>query len=230
MIEIIDKLPNWLLVCLFVLLTIIILFVIVVLLIAIFGGREIKIGPVTIGKKESNSATKSVSKDEIKIDGNKTTWITLEKEILKTKDRLISDQFVPTLIVGIGRGGAVVSALLSGCLGNIPIIVIDRVYIWDKEGRKDEMLIKEFDLTKYKDKVLLVAGELHTGNTAKMYMEYFKAIECNSVKFYAFFKEKFPAFQPDYFSIENDKADIQLPWMITDYYKRQSLTNDNTIC
>lgn len=233
MTDIIEKLPNWLVISLFVLLAIIIVFVIVALLIAIVGGREIKVGPVTIGKKETSDADTTNKNETAKDNTNKNnsekiTWDTLEKEILKIKDKLISDQYIPTLIVGIGRGGAVVSALLSGCLGSIPIIVIERIYNWDTEGRKDEMMLKDIDLSKYNDKILLVAGELHTGNTAKMYKQYFKSIESKSVKMYAFFKEKFPAFQPEYFSIENDKADIQLPWMITENYKRQSLINDNT--
>jgi hypoxanthine phosphoribosyltransferase len=231
MAELIAKLPDWLIISLFILLSVIIVFVIVALTVAIVGGREIKIGPVRIGKKEESDPDRyrqQKEPQEISPDADdRISWAMLEKEILKIKDRLISDQYVPTLIVGIGRGGAVVSALLSGCLGSIPIIVIERLYHWNEEGRNDEMMLKNIDLSKYNDKVLLVAGELHTGNTAKMYKQHFKDIESKSVKMYAFFKEHYPAFQPDYFSIENDKPDIKLPWMITENYKRQSLINEN---
>lgn len=227
MIEIIDKLPNWLVISLFILLVIIIVFIIVALFIAIIGGREIKIGHVTIGKKETSEEKDKKTKED-KQNGEKITWTTLEKEILIMKEKLVSDQYIPSLIVGIGRGGAVVSALLSGSLGNIPIIVIDRVYKWDKDGRKDKMLFDNIDLSEFNSKILLVAGELHTGNTAKMYLQYFKEIQSSEVKMYSFFKEKFPAFQPEYFSIEDDKADILLPWMITENYKRQSLKNENS--
>ncbi len=201
---------------------VILLILLVMVIIAFIKGREIKLGPITFGKYETNlekkKRKKSLQEDKVTI-----TWMDAEEKIKEIKEKLISDQYFPTLIIGVGRGGAVVGALLSGCLGSIPIIVIDRIYKWDDTGRKDKMLISDIDLSNYSDKVLIVAGELHTGNTAKLYIEYFKKNGAKEVKMYAFFKEKYPSFQPEYFSIESDVSDTTLPWMITSDYKRQSL-------
>ena len=216
MVEIIDKLPNWIIISLFILIVVLVFFILTIFFIAIKRGRELKIGPVSIGKQDFLNK-------ERKSKYERTSWKILENEVIKIKEKLISEQYIPSLIVGIGRGGAVVGSLLSGCLGSIPIIVIDRIYNWDENGRKDKMLFDNINLKEYNDKVLLVAGELHTGNTARMYKEYFLSLQSKEVKIYTFFKEKFPACQPDYFSIEDDKADTILPWMITENYKRQSL-------
>jgi hypothetical protein len=58
----------------------------------------------------------------------KVSWREVEKGVLKLRDDLINKNYFPILIIGIGRGGSVIGALLSGSFGNISIIVIDRVY------------------------------------------------------------------------------------------------------
>lgn len=152
----------------------------------------------------------------------KIKWTTVEKGIKKLKEDLIRDKYLPSLIVGVGRGGSIVGALLSGCLGHIPILVIDRVYEWQDNMRKDD-LCEKIKLSKNLEKVLLVAGELHTGGTAKTYIEYFKTMGANEVKYLAFAKDPYPAINPDYYFIESKKPDIRLPWMITKEYRRESL-------
>ena len=135
----------------------------------------------------------------------------MEKGILKIRDKLISDNYVPTLIVGIGRGGAISGALLSGSLGHIPIFAIDRVYDWDTNGRH-EKLFDEIKLEKNMERVLLVAGELHTGGTAQALINYFSSIGANELRVFSFLKEKYPTLQPQYYCIESDNPDIKLPW------------------
>lgn len=230
--DIIEKLPDWLIVSIFILLSLIIVFFAAALFFAFIAGREIKIGPVSVGKSEAKAkkiSTSDVTDNDRKQDvGDQISWDTLEKGIIALKDQLVSDQYIPTLIVGIGRGGAVVSGLISGCLGHIPILVLERFYFWEKEERKDKMMLTDIDISGYDEKILLVAGELHTGNTSKLFREFLKTKNCKSVRMYAFFKRKYPACNPEYYTIEYDKADIILPWMITNNYKRQSLLNENT--
>ena len=156
----------------------------------------------------------------------KVSWKTVEKGVVRLKEQLIQDNYIPTVIIGIGRGGAVISALLSGTLGNIPIIVLDRIYQW-KNHVRNEGLFEEIKLTKNIDRVLLVAGELHSGNTAKKYTEYFKQMGATKIKMLAFMKEPYPTFKPDYYFIETDKSSLRFPWMITKDYKRDSKIDYN---
>lgn len=153
----------------------------------------------------------------------KIKWRTVEKGIKRLKEYLIRDKYIPSLIVGIGRGGAIIGALLSGCLGHIPILVIDRVYEWEDNIRKDD-LWEKIKLSRNLDKVLLVAGELHTGGTAKIYIKYFKSMEAKEIKFLTFLKDPYPAYKPNYYYIESKKKDTRLPWMLTNEYRRDSLT------
>ncbi len=149
-------------------------------------------------------------------------WKKVEKGVIRLRDKLIRDQYYPTLIVGIGRGGSIIGALLSGCLGNVPIIVIDRVYKWENHHR-EEGFCDEIRINKNIDKVLLVSGELHSGNTARKYHEYFNNLGAKQIKMLTFMKEPHPTFQPDYYHIETSKSEIRFPWMLTKDYKRSSM-------
>lgn len=151
----------------------------------------------------------------------KISWSQVEKGVLSLKEQLIKDNYVPTLIVGIGRGGSITGALLSGCLGHVPVLVIDRVYDWSGDYRK-EQLFEDIKLNKNLEKVLLVAGELHTGGTAKTYKEYFKNIGAEEVRFLTFITEKYSNFKANYHYIESDNPELRLPWMLTKEYKRDS--------
>ncbi len=153
----------------------------------------------------------------------KIDWKTVEKDVMKLKEDLITKNYMPTLIVGVGRGGSIVGALLSGCLGHVPLLVIDRVYDWKNNIRR-ERLFEQINLSSNLDKILLVAGELHTGGTAKTYIEYFNKIGARQIKYLSFTKDHFPAFNPDFYYIETKNPDIRLPWMITNKYKRDSLS------
>ena len=155
------------------------------------------------------------------IPHKRISWKKVERGIKELGNKLIIDKYYPTLIIGIGRGGAVVSALLSGVLGNVPIIIIDRVYKWSDHER-EESLCDELRITKNIERVLLVAGELHSGNTAKKYTEYFKEIGAGEVRMLAFMKELYPTFKPDYYYIESKYPAIRFPWMLTKDYKRES--------
>jgi len=156
----------------------------------------------------------------------KISWKKVEKGIKQLKEDLIKANYYPTLIVGIGRGGSITGALLSGTLGNIPIVVIDRVYEWTDKGRK-EGVFENIRISKNIDRVLLVAGELHSGNTAKKYVEYFQTMGAKEIKMLTFMTEPYPTFKPDFFYIESDKSNIRFPWMITKDYKRDSKMDYN---
>jgi len=156
----------------------------------------------------------------------KISWKRVEKGILRLKEDLITDKYYPTIIIGIGRGGAVIGALLSGTLGNVPIIVLDRIYKWENHVR-NEGLFEDIKLTKNIDKVLIVAGELHSGNTAKKYTEYFEQMGAKEIKMLTFMKEPYPTFKPDFYYIQSDKSKLRFPWMITKDYRRESKIDYN---
>ena len=70
------------------------------------------------------------------------SWRSAQKAALKITSEMVRDGFLPTLIVGIGRGGAIMGAMISGCLGHRPLVVIDRKYVWVEGRRNDDLLLR----------------------------------------------------------------------------------------
>lgn len=160
------------------------------------------------------------------------------------EQQLIRDQFIPDLIVGIGRGGAITGALLSGCLGdihsrlkkgdtsqeekqgsNIPLLVIDRKYIWDnqKYSRSDGML-DNIDISDAPNNILLVAGELHSGGTAKFYTNYFESLGAIDVRMLSLVTEPYPKdCKAHYHHLVINNRELKLPWHLTENYKHDSM-------
>ena len=87
------------------------------------------------------------------------------------------NKYYPTIIIGIGRGGAIFSSLLSYYLHYSHIFCIDRDYDWDEKDIRKRKVNAFFDFVipeEYLKRVLLVAGETHSGNTMEYFFTYLK--------------------------------------------------------
>ena len=128
----------------------------------------------------------------------------------------------PTLLVGIGRGGAIVCALLSGSLGDRPpFIALEREYDW-KEKKRTSKVFEDITFHKNLDRVLLIAGDVVTGETANTFTEYLKKLGAKEIRLLTFLKVKSTTRIPDYFYVESNSSNFRLPWMINDDYLRDS--------
>jgi probable phosphoglycerate mutase len=153
------------------------------------------------------------------------SWKVVEKATQRIVEQMAVDGFSPTLIVGIGRGGAIMGALVSGYLGHRPLLVIDRKYIW-KEGRRiDDMLLHLRLPPELIKNVLLIAGEVHTGNTMRTYYNYFKNIGSKQVFRATFYYQEGCTEHLEYIGLKSSK-NLILPWMISKNYVRESLSEE----
>jgi len=150
----------------------------------------------------------------------KLSWKIAEKKAQEIANNLIKDHFFPTLIVGIGRGGAIFGAMISGCLGHCPLLVVDREYKWKDSGRIEDIIFFVDIPTSYLDRVLLVAGEIHSGKTMKLYYNYFRSLGAKEIrKAVLFFEEGCPV-NVEYIGIRSTKKNILMPWMFSKNYIR----------
>jgi hypoxanthine phosphoribosyltransferase len=149
------------------------------------------------------------------------SWKSTERIVKRIVNEMISHDFSPTLIVGIGRGGAIMGSLISGCLGHRPLIVVDRMYSWVDGDRKEDMLCKMNVPQAFFNRVLLVSGEVHSGNTMKFYYEYLKEIGAKDVKRATLFYETGATVNIEYKGIESSRKNTLMPWMFSETYIRQ---------
>ena len=151
-------------------------------------------------------------------------WKTASKVVSKIVDELIRDSYVPTLIFGIGRGGAVMGSLISGELGHKALCVIDRIYEWEGGRRVDDMIFRVNFPKKLLEKVLLVSGEVNTGNTMRMYYDYFEEKGAQEIRRATLILCDTSTEPIEYGGIQV-RGDPMLPWMISDRYIRQDQRN-----
>ncbi|MCK4447632.1 MAG: hypothetical protein KAW56_11205 [Candidatus Marinimicrobia bacterium] len=148
------------------------------------------------------------------------TWRFAQKAVLKIADRMTYDNFSPTLLVGIGRGGAIMGAMISGALGHRPLIVIDRKYEW-RNGRRMDDMIHRLRIDFSPEKVLLVAGEVHTGNTMRLYYDYLKSMCVKEIRRATLYYENGSIEPVEYKGIISSNKKLRLPWMFTKKYRRE---------
>ncbi len=156
------------------------------------------------------------------------SWAEVDKLTKKLIRQMSNEMFVPDIIVGIGRGGSMLSALLSGNLRapdkrrNIPLLGVDRMYEWH-DGERIEVENKMIDFAPLRGKkVLLVAGDILTGGTMKFFLHEIEKVNPDEVRTACLVKGVTSAYRPDYFGKEIS-GDFRMPWMYKGYgYVRDS--------
>lgn len=166
---------------------------------------------------------------EVWISLKNFSWHDVDKYSKAIVKKISLDNFVPDVVVGIGRGGSILGSILSGNIvipstkeRNIPVLGVDRLYKW-QHGTRVEIENKMVDFTPLAGKkVLLVAGDVLTGGTMKFYIRHLEQAEIAELKTACLVKGVATTFQPDYFGKEIP-ADFNMPWMYKGYgYTRDS--------
>ena len=151
------------------------------------------------------------------------------KGVFKVAKRLSQEmkdeKYIPTLIAFIGRGGSIFGSLISYNLNNVPVFCVDRKY---EENKVYPIFpITDIDIPQeYLQRVLIVAGEVHTGNTIDAYIEQFKTLNDQSdIRTCTFFKQKNCKKFINYVGIE-EKDSILMPWQDKDFIRESTINLD----
>lgn len=155
-------------------------------------------------------------------------WKEIDHLARKVIRQIGNGMFVPDVVVGIGRGGSILGALLSGNLQaldkkrNIPFLGVDRMYEWH-DGERMEVENKMIDFSPLKGKkVLLVAGDVLTGGTMTFFLHQIEEVEPLEIRTACLVKGVTSTYRPDYFGKEIT-GDFRMPWMYKGYgYARDS--------
>lgn len=153
------------------------------------------------------------------------SWKRAQRAASRIAEQMAVHGFSPTLIVGIGRGGAIMGALISGCLGHRPLLVVDRKYVWKEGRRMDDMILRMRIPLNLIEKTLLVSGETHSGNTMRMYYEHFQDIGAKEIRRAAFYYREGSTEPIEYIGFKTSK-DLLMPWMFSKKYVRDSRSEE----
>ncbi len=139
----------------------------------------------------------------------------LLKQMIRDIDRA---KFDPDIVVGLGRGGAILAGILAGNLGHIPLYVID-TYSEKRSGIKEVRLRNtEFFPDIAGQRVLLVVGELYTGEDLRRGIEFIESRGAGDLRTMSLLTHPTASVMPDFYGIETAKP-LTAPWRITAKYR-----------
>lgn len=149
-------------------------------------------------------------------------WKSLEKYTKKVIKSMAKENYEPDMIVGIGRGGAILASLLSGNMvrkntkKNITIYCIDRIYKWEDDHRTEvENPYIQYEIFEGLH-ILLVAGDVVSGKTMTFYLEKLKEHHITSIKTATIVKSVGATFIPNFVG-KKITSKFKMPWMYKGY-------------
>lgn len=132
------------------------------------------------------------------------------------KNGTAEELYDPTIIVGIGRGGAIYGSIFSYYMKETPLIALDRKYLYNEQGdRIGEDWYYPINIPKeLLEKVLLVAGEYHSGKTMQLFKQRLIGIGAEEIRTCVLYYQSGLSNQtgvPNYYGITS-KYDYLMPW------------------
>ena len=139
------------------------------------------------------------------------SWRKIRLGAHRITSQILEGEYIPTIVVGIGRDGAIVGALVSAGLGHCPFIVIDRNYTWSGSGRIGDLLFPVKIPKERLTNVLLVVAGLYTGSTVANFTQHLFEIGAKNIKLAALFSQG-GRMNPDYVAFDFNHRSLAMPW------------------
>jgi hypoxanthine phosphoribosyltransferase len=141
------------------------------------------------------------------------SWDDVMRGIGHIQEAMMRDEYVPDLVLGLGRSGGVVGGLLASHLGSLPFRVLDLEYSESKRELKVEFSGIPLDLPEEIKKVLVIEGAT-TGGTTPRYAEALLKKNVPEVEFrFAFLIQgETSHFTGDYYAFLESRPLAPLPW------------------
>ncbi|GAB7049549.1 phosphoribosyltransferase [Catenuloplanes indicus] len=153
---------------------------------------------------------------------NRPSWRIVEQTMKESLAEIRRSGFDPDVIVGVGRGGAIVAGMLAGNLGHRPLFVIDTVL--EKNDGVSEARIRYPDVmpSLAGKRILVAVGELYSGEDLKVAVKAVREQSPASVKTFSLFSHPATGIKPDFCGHET-KQPLSAPWRMSEEYRVRRL-------
>lgn len=155
-------------------------------------------------------------------DRERLTWRVTEAAMNDVLTQMNRHNYRPDLIIGVGRGGAIVGGMLAGNLGHVPMCVIDTEL--DKTGGMSTATVRFPDCLPSiaGQEVLVVVGELYSGEDLRAGVNFIAGHGPAGLTTMSLFSHPASVVQPNYLGKETKKP-LDAPWRIADVYRNRRL-------
>lgn len=145
-------------------------------------------------------------------------WKHMEKLVRKLIADIHHRDYTPDLVLGVGRGGAILAGMLAGNLDGVPLAVVDTI-IDHSTGTSSAKIRYPESCPPLKDKsVLIVVGELYSGEDLRQGVEFAKRRHPREIRTATLLTHPAASVRPDFVGQQTDKP-LTAPWRLTDRYK-----------
>ncbi|ERR1700722_265077 len=145
-------------------------------------------------------------------------WKHMEKLVRKLIAEIHHRDYTPDLVLGVGRGGAILAGMLAGNLDGVPLAVVDTI-IDHSTGTSSAKIRYPESCPSLKDKsVLIVVGELYSGEDLRQGVEFAKRRHPREIRTATLLTHPAASVRPDFVGQQTDKP-LTAPWRLTDRYK-----------
>jgi hypoxanthine phosphoribosyltransferase len=144
------------------------------------------------------------------------------KQVTKLVKDMLTDMrtrgYTPDLVLGVGRGGSILAGMLAGNLGHVPLAVLDTVLEHPDGVSRVEFRFPNCCPTLDGKKVLIVVGELYSGEDLRHAIEFVRGRCPGDIKTASLLTHPAASVRPDFVGLQSAKP-LTAPWRITDAYK-----------
>lgn len=149
------------------------------------------------------------------------TWKQVDDTLVELIHHLNSSSFNPNMILGVGRGGSIIAAMLATNLeGRIPLAFVDTRPSLDEHGHPACELVNTQSVPSLEGlDVLIVVAELYTGLDMRAALHFVEGASPRSQRSLAMFGSPNAVVRTTYLGHET-KYQPLAPWRITDESKR----------
>lgn len=154
-------------------------------------------------------------------------WNRLVSVLQDFSNDLRSDGFEPSLIVGVGKGGVTIAALIGGHFSGAFIVAVRRSRRRHGGGQDiiEEGSPLQLALTTLAPKaasanVLLVTDVAHSGNTFERYREALHQMRFTQVRTFSYCVRRGISYAPDYYMVRTSRK-LAFPWETLSFSRKK---------
>ncbi|MHC4741889.1 MAG: AAA family ATPase [Planctomycetota bacterium] len=160
------------------------------------------------------------------------SWREIQNAGDRLFDEIVKSEYRPDIIVGLGRGGAIVAGLIAARFREyepfhgkmIPIGILDRIYILDEKGERVDVVITGIHhLDVHEKNVLVLNADTYSGTTlneARKALRWDRPSDVKRGSLFVFERRgRKPVLEPNFHgeTPRLRKADKRLPWRAKEY-------------
>lgn len=149
------------------------------------------------------------------------SWRRVDRLVVELVQEIERHNFTPDLIIGVGRGGALIAAMLATNLeGRIELACIDTEVTEDGQGRKHVILRRPESLPAMADRhVLVVVAELYSGQDMRDAINYLDEQHPAEVRTLAVLRGPSSNVRPTFVGVQTTHEPLA-PWRLTEAARR----------